>query len=105
MLYTVPIRELTAQQAVEHLGHEPFFHRVKWADIKGIPITKLMVTYGLCASRAEAARLVSSKAVSVALRPVADPRNMLQRGDLIDKRLIVVKSGKKGWLVFYVEEI
>jgi tyrosyl-tRNA synthetase len=63
-----------------------------------------MVVYGLCSSRAEAARLVGSRAVTVSLRPMKDPRNELKRDDMIDGRLIVVKSGKKGWLVFYVED-
>lgn len=103
LLYRVPPQQLTAQQVLSQLSHEPFFHRVKWSDIKGVPITKLMVAYGLCKSRAEASRMVSSKAVSVNGKVLTDPRDEVKMGELVDGCLAVVKMGKKGHLVFYAD--
>jgi len=103
LLYRVPPTQLKADQVLSHLCHEPFFHRVKWSEIRGTPITKLMVSYGLCKSRAEASRLVSSKAVSVNGKVITDPRDEVKMGELVDGCLAVVKMGKKGHLVLHAD--
>ena len=103
LLYRTPPDQLKSDQVLSHLSHEPFFHRVKWSDIRGVPITKLMVSYGLCKSRAEASRLVSSRAVLVNGKIVSDPRDEVKMSELVDGCLAVVKVGKKGHLVLYAD--
>ena len=97
------MHELTSATALEQLAHEPFFKRVTWDEVEGTPVTKLLTLHDLAKSGKEAARLITSKGVTVSGRVVEDPREVLRRTDVVDDHLVVIKSGKKGNLILYVE--
>lgn len=104
MLYTIPAQQLSSQTVLSQLGHETFFHRVKWSDLQGVSVPKLMISYGLCTGRAEASRLVKGKGVTVSGRRISDPREEISREDVVDGHLVVLRQGKNGHLIFYIED-
>ncbi len=59
------------------------------------PILKVLVASGLCASNGEARRLVQQGGCQVNNQRVADPAATIAETDLIDGRILVLKSGKK----------
>jgi tyrosyl-tRNA synthetase len=55
VLYQTNPRLLKADDIISAFEGDPRFHRVKWSEIKGLPVTKLAVQYGLCKARGEPA--------------------------------------------------
>ncbi|CAD6576571.1 MAG: tyrosyl-tRNA synthetase [Tremellales sp. Tagirdzhanova-0007] len=96
--------ELTTSSVLEALDSDPKLKHVKWSEVKGVPVTKLAVVFGLCKSRAEATRAVSiEKCFWINQRKVGDPRDELKRSDLVDGHIIVIKVGMKQHIVLNVE--
>ena len=63
--------------------------------VAGQPILKVLVASGLCASNGEARRLVQQGGCQVNNQRVTDPTATIAESDLIDGRILVLKSGKK----------
>ena len=51
MLFRKSPRELTTASVLEAFSDEPRLKRVRWSDIKDVPVSKLAVVFGLCKSR------------------------------------------------------
>ena len=65
--------------------------------VAGQPILKVLVASGLCASNGDARRLVQQGGCQVNGQRVSDPAATIAADDLIDGRLLVLKSGKKNY--------
>jgi tyrosyl-tRNA synthetase len=65
------------------------------ADVNGRPVTAVAAAAGLCASRGEARRLIAGGGLYLNHCRVADPEAVVASGDIIEGRLLVLRSGKK----------
>ncbi|OCF54060.1 tyrosine-tRNA ligase [Kwoniella mangroviensis CBS 10435] len=79
------------------------FHKIPFSEIKDKPISKLCVIYGLCKSRGEASKAISSGSLTFNDRRINDPRDEIRRSQLIDGKIAIVKIGNKRQLIFYLE--
>jgi len=65
------------------------------AQVVGQPFVNVVADTGLCKSRGEARRLVQSGGLYVNNRRVDDAEQLLTAADIIEGRLLVLRSGKK----------
>ncbi|KAL7419042.1 tyrosyl-tRNA synthetase [Cryptotrichosporon argae] len=93
-LFSTSIRSLRASDVLEAFAGDPRLVRRPRAEVLGgPPASKLAVEHGLCRSRGEANRLISSGGLYLNDAPVADPRRGVSRSDLIDGRLVILRRG------------
>jgi tyrosyl-tRNA synthetase len=106
VLYTQDQRSLKAAEVLAAFEGNPRLVRVTRRALKGKPVSKLAVEYGLAESRAEASRLIKPRnsGLSVNGRPVTDPRNEIVASDLVDGHLAVIRRGTRDMVVLYVEK-
>ncbi|MGI6494806.1 MAG: tyrosine--tRNA ligase [Kiritimatiellia bacterium] len=64
-------------------------------SVAGEPLLKVLVASGLCSSNGEARRLVLQGGCQMNNRRMTDPAATVTEDDLIEGRLLVLKSGKK----------
>lgn len=106
VLFAPSLRDLKAAQVLEIIesgASDPRFRRVARAELKGKPVTKLAVEYGLTKARSEASRIVSAKGMSLNGDTVNDPRREIRTQELIDGHIAVLRKGNKDAVVFYVD--
>lgn len=65
------------------------------ASVIGTPVATVAVESGFCKSRSEARRLVESGGFYVNNQRLSDAEHVLGAADIIDGRLLVLRSGKK----------
>ena len=51
ILYSSTPSRLSAEEVLEAFEGDPRMHSVKWSEVKGVPVSKLAVTYGLVKAR------------------------------------------------------
>jgi tyrosyl-tRNA synthetase len=66
-----------------------------FAQVAGQPVVNVVADSGLCKSRGEARRLVQSGGLYVNNHRIDDPDQRLAVADIIEGRLLVLRSGKK----------
>lgn len=106
ILFTPDLRSLSAQQILDIIQSpypDPRFVHVKRSEIKGVPVSKLAVTYGLVKARNEATRIISGKGMTLNGDTINDPRRWVRVQELIDGHLAVIRKGNKDAIVLYVE--
>lgn len=69
MIYKTPPRELKSQEVLEAMQYESNFSRMKWKDVKGVVVGKMMVVLGLCTSRGKSSYPVPVEATPADLAP------------------------------------
>lgn len=106
ILFAPSLRELKAQQVLDIIESEagdPRFRRVHRSELKGKPVTKLAVEYGLTKARSEANRIVASKGMTLNGDVINDPRREIRTQELIDRHIAVLRKGNKDAVVLYVD--
>lgn len=106
ILFAPSLKDLKSSQVLEIIesgASDPRFQRVHRNELKGKPVTKLAVEYGLTKGRSEATRIVSSKGMTLNGDVVNDPRREIRVQELIDKHIAVLRKGNKDAIVFYVD--
>lgn len=106
VLFAPSLRDLKASQVLAILeggSSDPRFRRVHRKELKGKPVTKLAVEYGLTKARSEASRIVASKGMTLNGDVVNDPRREIRTQELIDQHIAVLRKGTKDAIVFYVD--
>ncbi|MBN1557934.1 MAG: tyrosine--tRNA ligase [Lentisphaerae bacterium] len=63
--------------------------------VQGRPVADVAVAAGLCGSKGEARRLAAQGGLYLNNRRVGDAQAVLENSDVIDGRLVVLRSGKK----------
>jgi len=106
VLFTTEPRKLKAADVLAAFEGNPRLVRLHRRELKGKPVSKLAVEYGLVSSRAEANRLIKPRhsGLSVNEREVTDPRSEIVQTDLIDGHLAILKRGTRDMVVFYVDQ-
>ncbi len=62
---------------------------------KEMPLEELLVTSGICQSKREARELISGNAISLNNHKITDNMHLVTREDAIDKKVYLIKKGKK----------
>ncbi|KAI9636133.1 tyrosine-tRNA ligase [Dioszegia hungarica] len=104
VLYQTNPRLLKADDIISAFEGDPRFHRVTWSDIKGLPVTKLAVQYGLCKARGETVFSVQAGGLFVNDRKVNDPRYLIVRQEMVQHRIAIVRLGSKNHMILCVED-
>ncbi|CAL1706850.1 unnamed protein product [Somion occarium] len=99
VLYESDLHDLKANEVLAALDGDPRLRFLPEADLLSLPVTKLAFTYGLAASNSAARQLVAMKGLYVNNRPVTEPRQTIQREDLLDNRLVILRSGSSKQVV------
>ncbi len=74
------------------------------ASVIGVPVATVAVESGFCKSRGEARRLVESGGFYINNQRLADAERLFGDNDIIDGRLLVLRSGKKRYHLVRVGE-
>jgi tyrosyl-tRNA synthetase len=64
-------------------------------DVEGAPVTDLAAASGLCGSKGEARRLIAGGGLYLNNVKVADVAAVVESSDIVDDRVLVLRSGKK----------
>ena len=62
---------------------------------KEMPLEELLVTSGICQSKREARELISGNAISLNNHKITDNMHLVTKEDAIDKKVYLIKKGKK----------
>ncbi len=89
---------VSAEELEEIMAHVPSKEFPK-EEVLSLPIVELASRAGLTSSKGEAKRLVSSGGLYLNNIKVQSPGTKLEEKDLIDGRLIVLRKGKKNYLL------
>ena len=71
-------------------------------DVLGKPVTDVAVQAGLCRSKSEARRLIENGGMNVNNRRVSSTGAVVESADVVDGRIVVLRSGKKNFLLVKV---
>ncbi|KAK8847675.1 tyrosine-tRNA ligase [Kwoniella newhampshirensis] len=103
VLYSTSSESLRSADVLAAFEGDNRFHRVSSSALEGIPIAKLAVQFGLCASRGEANRLISNSAIGINDRRIMDPKELVSSMDLIDSHIVILRVGTKRQAILFVE--
>ncbi len=92
---------MSARELEEIMGHVPS-REVSREEIAGLTVLDLALKSGLVPSRGEGKRLISSGGLYLNNRKVDSPSRKVEEGDLIDGKLLVLRKGKKNYLLVKV---
>ncbi|KLO19441.1 tyrosyl-tRNA synthetase [Schizopora paradoxa] len=98
VLFSTDLANISAHEIVLALGDDPRLKVVSSEDVMDKPISKLAGTYRLVSSNSEANRLAASGGLYLNNKTV-EPKQLLQRTDLLDGRVAVVRAGKDKHLI------
>ncbi len=70
---------------------------VAMADVQGQPVIDVAVAGGMCKSKGEARRLIQGGGFNLNNQRVTDIAQMVGETDIVDGRLLVLRSGKKNY--------
>ena len=73
------------------------------ADVAGKPVIDVAVAAGLCKSKGEARRLIENGGMNVNNVRVPDISAVIAAGDIVDGKLLVLRSGKKNYRLVRVQ--
>ena len=93
-LFGAAIEGLHAGELSAVFAHVPSFELAR-DRVEGAAVVDVAVASGLCASKGEARRLVQSGGLYVNNRRVAGIDARIGQGDIVDERLVVLRSGKR----------
>ncbi|OCF33765.1 tyrosine-tRNA ligase [Kwoniella heveanensis CBS 569] len=103
VLYSTDTASLRAEAVLKAFEGDNKFHRVPLAEVEGVPVGKLAVTFGLCSSRSEANRLIQSSGLSLNESKVADIKTTVSRDDLVDGHVAILRVGSKRQAILYLD--
>jgi tyrosyl-tRNA synthetase len=94
VLFGGPVAGMSADDALEVFTHVPS-SEMPASGVTGRPVVEVAADAGLCASRGAARRLVQSGGLYVGDRRVAGVDETILPSDLLDGRVLVLRSGKR----------
>ena len=94
VLFGGDLTGLTADELLAIFAHVPSMELPR-AGVAGLSVVDLAVSASLCASKGEARRLIANGGLYLNGRRVEKPEEGVGPGDLVDGRVIVLRSGKK----------
>jgi tyrosyl-tRNA synthetase len=72
-------------------------------SVAGVALADVAVAAGLCKSKGEARRLAESGGLYLNNRRMDQPAAVVQPGDIVDGRIVVLRSGKKNFRLVRVQ--
>ncbi|KAK7692788.1 hypothetical protein QCA50_004421 [Cerrena zonata] len=99
LLYESDYTLIKASEVLEALKDDTRLHFVPEQELLSTPIAKLASTCGLASSNSAARQLVAMKGLYVNNRTVMEPRQTIQQEDLLDGRLVILRSGSSKQIV------
>jgi tyrosyl-tRNA synthetase len=91
-LFTEKINELSSEDIINNLSDVPSFE-VK----ENISLLDMLVDNKICQSKREAREMISGNAISINNVKVTDLEKIITKDDLIDKKAMLLKKGKKNY--------
>ena len=91
-LFTEKINELSSEDIINNLSDVPSFE-VK----ENISLLDMLVDNKICQSKREAREMISGNAISINNVKVTDLEKIITQDDLIDKKAMLLKKGKKNY--------
>jgi tyrosyl-tRNA synthetase len=101
VLFGGPVAGMRADDALDVFAHVPSCEMPP-AGVVGRAVVEVAAGAGLCASRGAARRLVQSGGLYVGDRRVASVEETVRSSDLLEGRILVLRSGKKTFHVVKV---
>ena len=89
-LFTEEINKLSASDLLDNFKDMEKFYLEE--DLK---LEDLLVNNNICSSKREARELINGNAISLNNKKISDPEFMVMQDDAIDKKVYLVKKGKK----------
>ena len=89
-LFTEEINQLSSEDILNN------FKDMEHINIsEELPLEDLLVNGGICSSKREARELISGNAISLNNRKITDNKYLVKKENAIDKKVYVIKKGKK----------
>ena len=93
-LFTEKINELSSEDILNNLSDVP---RFTFND--NTNIVDLLVEANICSSKREAREMLTGNAISINNQKVTDLEKVVTKNDLIDKKVMLLKKGKKNYYI------
>ncbi len=89
-LFTEEVNQLSSEDILNN------FKDMEHINIsEELPLEDLLVNGGICSSKREARELISGNAISLNNRKITDNKYLVKKENAIDKKVYVIKKGKK----------
>ncbi len=102
VLFGGSLEGITARELEEIMGHVPS-RQISRDELSRFTVLDLALKAGLISSRGEGKRLISSGGLYLNNRKVDSPARRIGEADLIEGRLLVLRKGKKNYLLVKVK--
>ncbi len=102
VLFGGSLEGISAQELEEIMEHVPSWETSK-EDLDSSPVLDLALRSGLISSKGEGKRLIASGGLYLNNRKVESPTRRVEASDLIEGRLLVLRKGKKNYLLVKVK--
>ena len=98
VLFGGSLEGVSADELEEIMSHVPSMQLSK-QELLSLSVTELATRSGLTSSKGEAKRLIASGGLYLNNVKVDNPAQRVEGKDLIDGRLLVLRKGKKNYLL------
>ncbi|KAI0082072.1 tyrosyl-tRNA synthetase [Panus rudis PR-1116 ss-1] len=103
VLYESDWTTVKANEVLDALRGDPRLHLLPESEVLSTPIVKLAAMCKLTASNSASRQLIAMKGLYLNNVPVADTRQTIRNTDLIDNRLVVLRSGSAKQIVLAIQ--
>jgi tyrosyl-tRNA synthetase len=74
------------------------------AEVNGANVVDVVAASGLCSSKGEARRLIQNGGLYVNNQRIEDPAKAVEQDDLVDDRVLILRSGKKKYCLVRIAD-
>ncbi|KAL4243965.1 Tyrosine--tRNA ligase [Abortiporus biennis] len=104
ILYESDLTSIKTQEVLDALEGDSRLHVLPENELLETTIVKLAVNAKLVSSNSGARQLISSKGLYVNNKPVGDVRQKIEKDELLDNRVVVVRAGSQKQVVLVSAE-